>query len=107
MSNRIAEISELLKENENDVFLNYALGLEYLSLSDYPNAIIQFEKCIRLDETYTPAYYQCGMAYYQHNEKQEALDILKKGLQQATQKKHNKETAEFKSLIINIENDLI
>lgn len=107
MRSRKQEIIELLKENNKDVFLNYALGLEYLSENNFSDAIHQFEKVIEMDKEYIPAYYQCGMAYIEINNKLKAIENLKKGLQIAIEKQSKKDIAEFKSVITNIENDWI
>lgn len=107
MNSRKNDILELLKENPNDVFLNYALGLEWIAENQVEQAVQQFEKTIALDENYISAYYQCGLILHQIQNKDKALEILNKGLTIATQKKLYKEVAEFKSLITNIENDLL
>ncbi|GAB4201480.1 MAG: hypothetical protein Fur0023_06030 [Bacteroidia bacterium] len=107
MNSRKNDILEMLKEHPNDVFLNYALGLELVSENQLEQAIQQFQKTIALDENYVPAYYQYGLILYENQNKDKALEILSKGLTIATQKKLYKEIAEFKSLITNIENDLL
>lgn len=105
--NRKKEILELLKDNDKDIFLNYALGLEYVADENILLAIQQFEKVISLDNEYIPAYYQCGTLYYQNGEKDKALTILRKGLKLAMNQQNTKSIAEFKSLITNIENDCL
>ncbi|MCX7728795.1 MAG: hypothetical protein N2203_04920 [Bacteroidia bacterium] len=107
MGSRKDVILELLKENNEDVFLNYALGLELAAENDDSGAIQQFEKLLKINNHYIPAYYQCGLLYYKLNEKEKALELLNKGLAIAIDKKNNKDIAEFKSAITNIENDLL
>jgi len=101
------QLLELLKESPNDVFLHYALGLEYLAEQEYQLAQECFENVIKMDSNYLAAYYQLGMLYFNLDNKEMALDFLKKGLEIARQKKSNKDIAEFNALITNIENDLL
>lgn len=61
---RIDQLQQMIQEDPNDVFLQYALGLELLNTS-VERALIQFEQVITLDETYVPAYYQLGQALVQ------------------------------------------
>ena len=107
MQTRKDQLLELLKESPNDVFLYYALGLEYLAEQKHQLAQECFENALKIDANYLAAYYQLGMLYYQMDKKEMALDYLKKGLELARQKKSNKDIAEFNALITNIENDLL
>jgi len=107
MSHRKEQILEFLKENPYDVFLNYALGLEYFSENNLNLAEQQMKKVIQLDVNHTSAYYQLGLILIEQNKEQEALEYLKKGLEIALEKSNLKEISEFKSLITNIENELI
>ena len=107
MQERKVQLIELLKESPNDVFLHYAIGLEYLAEKQYQSALECFENVIKMDANYLAAYYQLGMLCYYLDKKEMALDVLKKGLEIARQKKSNKDIAEFSSLIANIENDLL
>lgn len=107
MSHRKDQILELLKENPDDVFLNYALGLEYFSENNLNFAEQQMKKVVQIDANYISAYYQLGLILIEQNKEQEALEYLKKGLEIALEKNNLKEISEFKSLITNIENELI
>lgn len=107
MTTRKAQLLQLLKESPNDVFLNYALALEYLSENDYEHTQHYLEKTLTLNEQYIPAYYQLGLLLAQLQQKENALQILQKGLQHAQNQKNIKTIAEFQSLITNIENDLL
>lgn len=104
--NRKESIIEMLKENESDYFLHYALAIEYLSENNWILAKQSLEKSIQINNQYTPAYYQLGMLLYQMNQKDKAIHILKKGLEilqiNNTQQKYIKE---FESAIQHIQND--
>ncbi|GIV27383.1 MAG: hypothetical protein KatS3mg027_1197 [Bacteroidia bacterium] len=105
--NRIQQLLELIKEEPDDPFLHYAIGLEYLAEKNFQQAQQSFEKCLSLDSQYIPAYYQLGILLYNLNHKDKSLNYLKKGLEIAKNKKQLKDIAEFQSTITNIENDLL
>ena len=107
MTTRKAQLLQLLKESPKDVFLNYALALEYLSENDYDHTRLYLEKTLALNESYIPAYYQLGMLLAQLQQKETALQILQKGLKYAQHQKNIKSIAEFQSLITHIENELL
>ena len=60
MADRIATIQAMLRENPDDVFLHYSLGLEYAGNGDHQKATEQFIECTRLDEGYLAAYVEAG-----------------------------------------------
>lgn len=95
---RIDQLQQMIQEDPNDVFLQYALGLELLNTS-VERALIQFEQVITLDETYVPAYYQLGQALVQKNDKEKGLEYLRKGQQLAVQQKNKKAAGEFDEVI--------
>ncbi|MEW6773246.1 MAG: tetratricopeptide repeat protein [Bacteroidota bacterium] len=107
MISRKDEIIEMLKKEPDDVFLNYALAMEYLAENNEHRALQQFEKVLQLDNSHIAAYYQCGMIYFNLNNKEKSLEYLRKGLDIARQKNDLKNIAEFQSAITNIENDLL
>lgn len=104
---RKEEIIQLLKEDANDVFLNYALALEYLAENKPESAKMQLEKVLQINSKYIPAYYQMGILLYQLNDKENSLEYLNKGLILSEENKDLKNIAEFKSAIMNIKNELL
>jgi len=93
---RIKQITELLLSEPSDVFLNYALGLEYIVDShNYLLAETQFKKVLQLDENYIAVYYQLGKLFEARAKNTEALTFYKTGLEKARQQKNNKAINEF------------
>lgn len=101
------DIIQLLKDEPNDVFLNYALALEYISENNLSMAQQQLEKTLQLNPEYVPVYYQIGMLFYQLEDKEKAIEYLDKGLRLAQKNKHLKTIAEFQSALMNVKNDLL
>ena len=79
MSTRKTELQALLKANANDVFLNYAWGLELKFEQNWNQAIQQFEKVLQLDSNYHPACYQLGQCYQELNDTARAASCFETG----------------------------
>jgi tetratricopeptide (TPR) repeat protein len=81
MSNsRLNQIQEMLKDEPNDSFLNYALALEYAKINDTKKAIEIIEMLLLRDENYLGAYYQLGKYYEQEEQPDKAISIYNKGV---------------------------
>ena len=98
-NNRLEKLQEMLDETPQDIFLNYALALEYKGLSQYDNALKQLNTVFLLDENHIPNLYQLGVFWMEKSENEKALLYLEKGLQIAKQKKELKTANEFQALI--------
>ncbi len=62
-----------------DAYFGY--GYTAFQLGNFPVAISQFEKVIELDESYSSVYPYLGSAYEEEGQIDEALQILKKGIE--------------------------
>jgi tetratricopeptide (TPR) repeat protein len=103
-SARIAKLLAFLKEEPDDIFLQYALGLEYQNDPNLlPLAEQQFRKIIAADENYLAAYYQLGKLHETRGQIAKALEVLKKGLVKARELKKTKSAAEFEEAIFMLE----
>ena len=69
-TSRLQHIQEMLKNEPEDSFLNYALALEYAKVDDVKKAIELIEKLLLQNENYLGAYYQLGK-YYEQIEQQQ------------------------------------
>ena len=93
------KLQDMLEESPNDIFLNYALAMEYKGLSQFNKTIEQFNKVLLLDENHVPTLYQLGVLLSDSNENDKAILILEKGLEIAKQQKDHKTANEFRTLI--------
>jgi tetratricopeptide (TPR) repeat protein len=100
---RIALLKEFLIKEPNDIFSNYALGIECFSEQKIEQAILQFEKVLSLNSNYSPAYYQLGKIFEAQLKNTEAIDYYKKGLLIAQTAKDNKSVNEFNEAIFLLE----
>ena len=103
-SARIESLMSMLEKEPDDLFLNYALGLEYVSdLNTVADAESQFKIVLGLDKNYIPAYYQLGQLFGSLLRIPEALEYYHCGLELAKQQKNNKAINEFGEAIFMLE----
>lgn len=82
---RIAKLQAFLAKNPSDSFSRYALALEYAGEGATERAIALLEELVHDDPTYVPAYQQLGYAYQKLERREEAIAVLKRGLQVAVE----------------------
>jgi len=89
----------MLKEEPDDVFLNYALAVEFVGEGKYQEAEQQFLKTSELNKEYLPCYYQLGQTAEKLNKEKEALDYYHKGVELAKKQNNNKALNELNEAI--------
>jgi len=100
---RIDMLLRLLEHEPNDLFLNYALGLEYVAELSLADGERQFKHVLTIETNYIPAYYQLGKLFESQVKNAEALQFFKEGLQKAREQKNNKAINEFEEAIFMLE----
>lgn len=93
--NRSQQILEMLKDEPNDSFLNYALAIEYAKSGDVKKAIEIIEILLIREANYLGAYYQLGKYYEQIEQPDIAAAIYNKGIVIAKQQKNKKTEGEL------------
>ncbi|MBI2619261.1 MAG: hypothetical protein HYW57_04205 [Ignavibacteriales bacterium] len=81
---RIAKLKRLLDQDPGDSFTRYALGLEFAGKDETRLAISFFQEVIRRDPTYVPAYQQLGYAFQKLERRNDAVEVLRRGIEVAT-----------------------
>lgn len=103
-ASRITELCRMLEAEPGDLFLNYALGMEYLASDDQlANAENQFRLVLEIDPGHIPAFYQLGQLFGRLDRIPEALEFYHKGLVLAREKKNKKAINEFSEAIFMLE----
>lgn len=103
-SGRIETLIAILEKEPEDLFTNYALGIEYSNnTSELYKAEEQFKKVLGLDPDYIPAYYQLGKLFESQTKIPDALTYFKKGLELARIQKNNKAINEFNEAVFLLE----
>lgn len=100
---RIDMLIELLSKEPGDLFLTYALGIEYVAELNLADGEKQFRKSLELDPDYVPAFYQLGKLFESQLKNEEALHFFKEGLNKAIAQKNNKAINEFNEAIFMLE----
>src|SRR5690349_24669452 len=99
VSGRLGTLLKMLETEPSDIFLNFALALEYMKNgADSVLAETQLNRVLALDSKYTPAYYQLGKLLENQSRVAEALAVYRKGLEIAREKK-DKKAGEFEEAI--------
>ncbi|MFN3916175.1 MAG: hypothetical protein ACK4K0_00420 [Flavobacteriales bacterium] len=102
-SNRIQLIEIMLDEHPDDVFLLYALAIEYKSLGQIEKSIFYLDKVLTVNKGYVAAYYQKGELLAIIGKVDEALSVLEKGRKLALNQEDQKSAGEFFQLILSLE----
>lgn len=99
MKTRRENLIEMLGKEPEDVFLNYALAVEFIGEGKYKEAESQFLKTLQLNKEYLPCYYQLGQIAEKLNKEKEALEYYHKGAELAKKQNNNKALNELSEAI--------
>jgi len=80
---RLVKLFEFLSQNPSDVFLKYAIALEFVKIGELEKATHFFNDLLENSPDYLPTYYQAGK-FYENIDEAKAIDIYKKGIELAT-----------------------
>ncbi|MFM2206190.1 MAG: hypothetical protein RL213_165 [Bacteroidota bacterium] len=103
---RTAQLHELIKEDPDDPFLQYALGLEYLKMSDLEAARTLFRQIIERFPDYLATYYQLGKVLERLKSPQNALSAYQAGIQVAVQQQNMHALAELRTAFELLQDEL-
>jgi tetratricopeptide (TPR) repeat protein len=100
MSNtRLEKLLEFQRQQPDDLFLKYAMAMEYLGMKNIERAFLLFNEVIEKDIHYVAAYYQLGKILESRGEEADAIKMFEKGLAEAQLKKDMKTVNEFRTAI--------
>lgn len=77
---RLEQFKEFVEMDPSDTFSRYALGMEYMGISDFQKAVEQFDEVIRIAPNDVAAYFQAGIALGHLDRKDHAKDYLTRGI---------------------------
>ena len=77
---RAEKIIQMLQTEPDDVFLNFGLAMEYVKAGQQDKALVQFDRVLALDATYTAAHYHKGNTLIGLGRTDEARQILTSGV---------------------------
>lgn len=90
---RLEQFKEFIEIDPSDTFSRYALGMEYMGLGEFTQAVAQFDEVILLDPSDAAAHFQAANACENLNQNDRAKNYLRKGIEAAEKKgdKHAKD----------------
>jgi tetratricopeptide (TPR) repeat protein len=103
MPTRLEQLQQMLMQEPNDEFLQYAITVEYFSAGEIQKAIEGLEKLLSNNKNYLAAYYQLGKCYEAKTENKKAIEIYKKGIEVALQQNKIKTLGELREALFLLE----
>ena len=82
---RRQQLEELLKSDPDDVFLQYALAMEFVSAGDADEGLARLAQVNDQHPKYVAAFFQRGQVLADQGKTDEARDILTRGVEVARQ----------------------
>ena len=96
---RKEQILNMLVSEPNDVFLNYALAMEFISNNEFQEADVQLKKVLSIKPDYLPCFYQLGQLNEKLGNNEVALHYYKQGVDLAKSQNNNKALGELNEAI--------
>lgn len=96
---RKEQILNMLEGEPNDVFLNYALAMEFVSAHELKEADEQLKKVLSIKTDYLPCFYQLGQLNEKLGNNDIALTYYKQGVDLAKSQNNNKALGELNEAI--------
>lgn len=96
---RKEQILNMLVSEPNDVFLNYALAMEFVSSNELKEADEQLKKVLSIKTDYLPCFYQLGQVNEKLNNNDIALTYYKQGVDLAKSQNNHKALGELNEAI--------
>ena len=95
MTTRKDQLLSMLENEPKDVFLNYALAMEFLAENNFEKAKQQFEAVLLINKEYLACYYQLGQVSEKLSLINEAIVFYTNGLELAKRLKNTKAMGEL------------
>jgi len=96
---RITALLEILKENPNDAFARYALGLEHSSAGETQAALSEFDKLLAAHPDYTNGYFMSAQVLDRAGRSHEARAMLEKGIESARRTNNRHAQSEMEAML--------
>ena len=100
---RVTALEEILKENPNDAFARYALGLEYSGAGETEAALSEFEKLLAAHPDYTNGYFMSAQVLDRAGRGEEAQTMLEKGIESARRTNNRHAQSEMEAMLEELE----
>lgn len=103
MQTRLTQLQQMLEQEPNDVFLHYAIAIEYFSAADFKEALSRFKIILSDYPDYLSAYYQTGKCHEELQQTEEAKEVYAKGIELAQKQNKTKTLNELREALFLLE----
>ena len=100
---RLQKLQEMEAQKPNDVFLKYAIALEYVNAKNDAAAQQIFESLVKTFPDYIATYYQLGKLHERNAMNQKAITIYQAGIELAKKTNDRKNLGELNEAIMMME----
>lgn len=100
---RLAALQEILKDNPDDAFARYALGLEYSSAGETDAALSEFARLLAVHPDYTNGYFMAAQTLDRAGRLEEARTMLQQGIESARRTNNRHALSEMEAMLEELE----
>lgn len=100
-TNRLEELKKYLAESPDDIFIQYAIAME-LKEPEPEESLLYLENLLESHPDYLPTYFQAAELMGELDRTDDALEVVKKGIDLATQQSEFNTLRELKNLELNL-----
>lgn len=80
MNARIESFVAMLARGQDNALLRYSLGMEYLNIKEYSEALIHFAKAVEWNPNYSAAWKGYGKALVESQQLEQAVAVYTQGI---------------------------
>ena len=103
MQTRLQQLQQMLAQEPDDVFLQYAISVEYFSAKEFEQALLFLQTILKNNADYLPTYYQTGKCFEELHQTENAIKIYQQGIELATKQGKTKALNELKEALFFLE----
>ena len=96
---RVSQLKEILSQDPKNQMARYALALEFANAGQNETAILEFRKLLVDHPAYVPAYQMLAQTLARARLTNDARDVLKKGIEQASTSGNAKARDEMQGML--------
>ncbi len=103
MPTRFEQLQQMLTQEPNDEFLQYAIAIEYFSVGNFEKSLSCLKNILQTNPDYLAAYYQAGKCYEELKQTGEAKNIYSQGIEIAFKQNKTKTLGELREALFLLE----
>ena len=96
---RLEELEKMLEESPDDPFIIYALAREYELQAGTMQALLMYEHLVTNYPSYIATYYHYARLLYKAGNRNEAIKLLEKGIENGLKEKDHHAVSEMRGLL--------